>query len=224
MSTLKVRHEPAVYRIGGRLYRLTDYNPTCVRLQDLLDGNCLSFTRAEALQMIAQQDLIILRLSPPKHGCPTDPRYRQCRPDWVQGDAPERLAKAADLLNQTARRPAVSPCDAPNDATRSNGAVNQPCLCTPQLQQLHARLSRLGYPTTAPVRLIILDEVSHCLPSSAVTREQSLILLKNYAQALALLASRASPRGTAGERAEWRRAMAACGLTSSQDAEVDDVE
>ena len=183
MSTLRVRHEPTVLSVGGRLYRLADYSPTCVRLQDVLDGYCLSFTRAEVLQMIAQQDLIILRLSPLKHGCPTDPRYRQYLPDWAQGNAPERRVEAANLSKQTTRRPAVIPCDAPNNDSRSNGAVHHPCRCAEQLQQLLARSTRPGYPARATMRSMILDEVSYFQPLAAVTREQFRILHKIYAQA-----------------------------------------
>ncbi|MHC8381911.1 hypothetical protein [Pseudomonas sp. LB3P14] len=183
MSTLRVRHEPTVFSVGGRLYRLADYSPTCVRLQDVLEGYCLSFTRAEVLQMIAQQDLITLRLSTLKHGCPTDPRYRQYLPDWAQGDAPERRAEAAELSKQTTRRPAVIPCDTPNDESRSNDAVTHPCRYAKQLQQFLARSTRPGYPARASMRLIILDEVSYFQPPAAVTREQSLILHKIYAQA-----------------------------------------
>ncbi|PTU00215.1 hypothetical protein DBR45_23885, partial [Pseudomonas sp. HMWF031] len=168
MNTFNVRHKPAMYRVGGRLYRLTNLSPTCVRLQDLLDGECLTFSQAEALQMIVQQDLIVLRLSPAKDGYQTDPDDLPYSPGRTQGRAPEQQTEATDPRRQRARQRTERRRDAPPPASRSNGAVNpDPCHCTQKLERMQACLTRRDYPTTAPVQLIILDEVQYYMKTSA---------------------------------------------------------
>jgi hypothetical protein len=187
MSKSRVGDWPVMYSVGGRLYRLADCNPTCVRLEDLLDGQCLSFTQAEALQMFVQQDLIILRRTAMNPRGQTDPRDRPYRPDGAQGDDPECLAEATVPLKQTARRPAVSLPDVPADAKqRRRGAVERPCRCIRRQQWVLERLASLGYRPTGHVRSIILDEVSRYLSTDAVTRAQTLALINIYVQALKL--------------------------------------
>lgn len=187
MSTSKARNLRVVCSVGGRLYRLADCNPTCVRLEDLLDGQCLSFTQAEALQMIVQQDLIILRRAAINPCVQTDPRDRPYRPERAPGDDPECLAEATDPLKQTARRPAVSLPDAAADAKqRRTDAVERQCRCTRRQQWVLERLASLGYRPTGHVRSIIVDEVSRYLSTDAVTRAQTLALIKIYVQALKL--------------------------------------
>lgn len=184
MNTFDIRHEPVVYRVGGRLYRLANLSPSCVRLQDLLDGGCLTFTQAEALQMIVQKDLIVLRRSSLQDRREPDPREPSSSPGRPQGRAHEQLIAATDPRWQRGRQPIVRWREAPGPAPRGNGAANlDPCRCTRQLEWIQAQLSRLGYPMTAPGRSIILDAVQYYLNTSAVTQAHSLILRKIYAQA-----------------------------------------
>ncbi|WP_423204040.1 hypothetical protein PGC34_20035 [Pseudomonas kribbensis] len=168
MYTFDVRHETVMFRVGGRLYRLANFSPTCVRLQDLLDGQCLTFSQAEALQMIVQQDLIVLRPSSLQAWRDKDSRESPSSLGQTQGRALEQLIAATGPRRQRARPLAERRRDAPPSGPRGNGAGNTDlCHCTQKLEQMQAHWPRRGYPATPPVQSITLDEVQYYLNTSA---------------------------------------------------------
>lgn len=175
MSTLRTRYAPALFSVGGQHFRLVELTPTHVRLENPLDGHCLSFTLDEAFRMLVQQDLTIV--GPP-----------------VLQEFAQTLAEMVDPPKPTARQPTMSPNHAAAKyALRINitititiNTVQRHCRCTTPQQGDHERLARLGDRPTQRVRSIILDEFSRCQPSDALTRAQSLARLKVDAQALKL--------------------------------------
>lgn len=167
MSTLKTRYAPALCSVGGRLYRLVALFQKHVRLEDVQDGHCLSFTQDEAFQMLVQQDLIIV--SPP-----------------VLQHSVQTLAEMVNPPKPTARQPTMSPNHAVAEDALRRGTEQRHCGCTKRQQGIHERSARLVDRQTAYVPLIILDEFSRYLPPDAVTRAQSLPRLKVDAQALKL--------------------------------------
>lgn len=166
MSTLNIRYTPALYSVGGRRYRLVEFFQNHVRLEDVQDGHCLSFTQDEAFQMLVQQDLIIV--SPPVL-------------HFVQ-----TLAEVVNPPKPTARQPTMSPNHAAAEDALCRGTEQRHCRCTTRQQGVHERSARLVDRQTAHVRSILQDALNRYQPLDAVTRARLLARLKVDTQALKL--------------------------------------
>lgn len=166
MSTLKIRYAPALCSVGGRRYRLVEFFQNHVRLEDVQDGHCLSFTQDEAFQMLVQQDLIIV--SPPVL-------------HFVQ-----TLAEMVNPPKPTARQPTMSPNHAAAEDALRRGTEQRHYRCTTRQQGIHERSARLVDSQTAHVRTMLLDEFSRYQLLDAVTRARLLARPKVDTQALKL--------------------------------------
>ncbi|MND83831.1 hypothetical protein D3C80_757050 [compost metagenome] len=167
MSTLKTRYASALCSVGGRHYRLVAFFQKHVRLEDVQDGHCLSFTQDEAFQMLVQQDLIII--SPP-----------------VSQHSVQMLAEMVNPPKPTARQPTISPNHAAAEDALRRGTEQRYCRCATRQQGIYERSARLVDRQTAHVRSILQDEFNRYQPLDAVTRARLLARLKVDTQALKL--------------------------------------
>ncbi len=179
MNRLNDPSPHALYSVGGRLYKTTVLTPTDLRLEDLLDGQCLVFTRDQAWQMIQQQDLIKVKHSTYRRLRQLDPRYTPHLPTGAPADDPEPLTGPAVQRTATMPWPPLIPREAPADPHPARkGAEERPLRCP--------RLSRGLKDGAAPhpakhLDLLITDEFSRCHADSLVTQAKIRLLLVRYA-------------------------------------------
>jgi hypothetical protein len=177
----------AVYCVGGRLYNTICLTPTSLRLEDLLDGQCLLFTRDEARQMIQQQDLIKVMPSALRRLWETDPRYRRRLPAWKAWEDREPWAVSTVQRAEEAQRPLLTPSDAPGGSGQGRKvAVERLVRCTTFFSGTHDGLTH--HPDCRAAerqQMILLDEFSRIATSETI-QTQILALLKRYVLTLRL--------------------------------------
>lgn len=181
MNRFNARDAHAVYCVGGRLYNTICLTPTNLRLEDLLDGQCLLLTRDEARQMIQQQDLIKVMPSALRRLCQTDPRYRRHLPAWEPLEDREPWAVSTAHRAEEEQKPSLTPRDAPGESgPRRKAAVEHLGRCTTFFSRPHDGLTQRPDCSAAEhAQMILLDEFSRTATSEAI-QTQNLTLLKRY--------------------------------------------
>lgn len=173
MNTLNTRYSPKVYCVGGRMYRTVVLTPTRLCLEDLLDGQCLSFTRDEAQQMIQQQDLVRVKRSAFWFLCQDDPRYRRHLPDWPLHDDRKPWTKTTAQRATGMPCPSITPRGAPADsAPWRKGAAERQYRCELLAQCRHKGLSER--PLGLVQSVVIMDELSRCRGYQPMTLAEHL--------------------------------------------------
>lgn len=180
MNRLNDAFPPALYRVGGRLYKTTALTSTDLRLEDLLDGQCLVFTRDQAWQMIQQQDLIKVKPSAYWRLCQLDPRYRPHLPSGAPVDDPEHLSGPAVQRTATMPWPPMIPHEAPADPSPARkGAEERRLRCPLRVQCLEEGAAQHS---AERVHVLIVDELFRCQDHSSVTQAKIRLLMERYAQ------------------------------------------
>ena len=180
MNRLHAPSTHALYYVGGRLYKTTGLTSTHLRLEDLLDGQCLVFSRDQAWQMIQQQDLIKAKHLTYRRLCQLDPRYRPLLPSGTPLDDPEPLTGPAIQRTATTPWPAMIPYEAPADPSPARkGAEELRLRCPQRVQCLEKGAAQHS---AERVHVLIVDELCRCHDHSSVTQAKIRLLLERYAQ------------------------------------------
>jgi hypothetical protein len=187
MNWFNARDTHAMYCVGGRLYNTICLTPTSLRLKDLLDGQCLLFTRDEACQMIQQQDLIKVMPSALRRLYQTDPRYRRRLPAWEPREDLEPWAVSTTQRTEEAQRPSLTLRHAPGDSGQGRKvAVERLVRCTTFFSGTHDCLThRPDCIAAEHLQMILLDEFSRIAASETI-QTQIRALLKRYVLTLRL--------------------------------------
>jgi hypothetical protein len=180
MNRLNDAFPPALYRVGGRLYKTTALTSTDLRLEDLLDGQCLVFTRDQARQMLQQQDLIKVKHSSYRRLCHLDPRYRPHLPSGAPPDDHEPLSGPAVQQTATMPWPPLIPRETSADPQPARkGAEERPLRC-PRLSP--GLKDGAALHLTEHLYLLIADEFNRRPEACSVTPAKIRFLMERYAQ------------------------------------------
>lgn len=180
MNRLNDPSPHALYSVGGRLYKTTVLTPTDLRLEDLLDGQCLVFTRDQAWQMIQQQDLIKVKHSTYRRLCQLDPRYTPHLPSGSPVDAPRHLIGPAAQRTATMLWPPMILRGAPADPSPAHKSAEERPLRCPRSS--HRSKDGAAQHPAERLHLLITGEFSRCHADSLVTQAKIRLLMERYAQ------------------------------------------
>jgi hypothetical protein len=184
MNRFYIPSPPALYCLGGRLYKSIGLSPTSVHLEDLLDGQLLLFTQDEARQMLQQQDLIEVMPSALRRLAQTDPRYRRHLPVCERWNGPEPRPVSPDQRAKAAQWLSLIPHATPADAgPRRKAAAERRDRCTRFFSGTDDDLTyRPGGPRGAGVQVILVDEFSNHVLAGALAQMQLLAWLQARTQ------------------------------------------